>query len=767
MRVRLSTLLLAVVVGAAASATPAGAAPGEIPLPRQRPELVIPRIDQPPLLEDFLGMACPPEWEGRLAVVEGFTQQSPEDGRPASQRTQVFLGYDDQAVHLVFLAFDERPDLIRAHLSRREDVLGDEIVEVQFDTFDDERRAYSFIANPFGIQTDAIWTEGQGFDFSWDTVWQTRGRITDRGYVVTMEIPFKSLRFPRTPEQTWGIVLVRDIPRNNESSFWPRVSNRIEGRLNQAGRLRGLRGIAPGRNILLIPYGTAVGFRVLEEREDGSAGFVRDDVDPDGGLDAKLVLQDKLALDFTLNPDFSQVESDQPQVTVNERFEVFFPEKRPFFLENADLFETPGRSDLVFTRRIRDPRAGARLTGKVGRYALGALLIDDEFPGDQVDPADPAAGAAAHFGILRLIRDLGRQNKLGLIYTERRFDRAHNRVGGIDGRFKLDDNWDSRFVLVHGSTRELDGTQLDGPLFEGELNRSGRKYSQHIHYRDIGRDFRTEAGFVPRTDLRDLHQSASYTFRPEKRRLLSWRPSLYLQRVEDHDGTRLDTRFQPELEWEFRRQTSIELFLEGGRERLRVADFPGLTGPLDFYVQRHGFAFDTRFVNAVELDSRFSAGRTINFAPPAGEAPYLADVQRADVTLTLRPFRQLRIDNTWLLTRLEDRGDGARIFSNQILRTRWGWQFDPKLSLRAIVQYERTDPDPLRTRLERDRRLNGDLLLTYLVNPWTAIYAGYTSNYRNVELVDGPGGRQAVLTRDLELNDARQLFVKVSYLFRL
>ncbi|MFQ5768194.1 MAG: DUF5916 domain-containing protein, partial [Acidobacteriota bacterium] len=354
-------------------------APADLAAAGERPEVTVTRLSRPPRLEAFLGMKPDGEAERQMTRVTGFRQRDPEDGRAATQKTDVYLGYDHRHLYVVFVAFDDHPGQMRAHMSRREDVFGDETVEIQLDTFNDQRRAFTFLTNPFGIQWDALWTEGQRFDPSFDTVWDSKGRITPEGYVVLMSIPFESLRFTSDHEQTWGLILVRDIPRNNESSFWPRVSNRIEGRLNQAARLTGLEDISQERNLQLIPFATSRSFKILEEDRPGGAGFRRETGDSSTGLDAKLVLADSLALDVTLNPDFSQVESDDPQVTVNQRFEVFFPEKRPFFLENASIFQTP--INLLFTRRIADPSRGVRLTGKRGRTTLGALLIDDEAPG--------------------------------------------------------------------------------------------------------------------------------------------------------------------------------------------------------------------------------------------------------------------------------------------------------------------------------------------------------------------------------------------------
>ncbi len=372
-------------------------------VPTTRPEVRVPRIPRPPTLEEFLDMKPPPELAEVMQPITGFIQREPEDGNPASQKTDVYLGFDDQHLYVVFVAWDEEPDKIRARLNRREQIRADETVEIQLDTFGDQQRAFSFLTNPFGVQWDAIWTEGQGFDVAWDTVWDAQGQLTDRGYVVVMEIPFKSLRFrpkPEDEEQSWGIVLVRDIPRNNETSFWPRVSSRIEGRLNQAGTAKGVAGVAPGRNLWVIPYLAAGREERTPRPEEPMTAYDEANV----GVDVKWVIKDNFTLDLTANPNFAQIESDEPVVTVNQRFPVFYPERRPFFLENADYFETP--INLLFTRRIVDPDGGARLTGQAGKYRIGAFAINDAAPG-KLAPADaPLHGKNAMNGIFRVRRDL-------------------------------------------------------------------------------------------------------------------------------------------------------------------------------------------------------------------------------------------------------------------------------------------------------------------------------------------------------------------------
>src|SRR6266536_1838565 len=233
----------------------------------------IPRIGSPPRLEEFLNMELPPRWKGKLAMVDQLTQRVPSDGAPVSQRTEIHLGYDNRNLYAIFICFDTEPRKIRARLSRRDDIFDDDTVEIMLDTFHDHRRAYAFNANPLGVQGDALWTEGSDFDPSFDTVWNSEGKLTDRGFVVLLAIPFRSLRFSSRDPQTWGILLNRELPRNSEDTFWPPYSSRIQGRLNQEGTVTGLEHISPGRNLQLIPYGIFRSFKELDLQNPNLPGY--------------------------------------------------------------------------------------------------------------------------------------------------------------------------------------------------------------------------------------------------------------------------------------------------------------------------------------------------------------------------------------------------------------------------------------------------------------------------------------------------------------
>lgn len=736
-----------------------------------KPGLALPKVERPPTLEDFLDMKPGGEFAGRLSKAEGFIQQRPKDGEPATQRTEAYFCYDDKNLYVIWLCFETEPDKIRARLERRENAFDDDWVEITLDTFRDQRRGYVFASNPLGVQAEAIWSEDaqgerqQGADFSFDTVWYSRGKLTDQGYVVWMQIPFKSLRFASASPQSWGLTLLRVIPHaGNEWSYWPRVSSRVQGRLTQAATVTDLNNISPGRNIQLIPYGSFRSFRALDERDAARPRFVSDR-DFDGGVDAKIALKENLVLDVTVNPDFAQVESDEPQVTVNQRFEVFFPEKRPFFLENSDFFRTP--INLVFTRRIADPQFGARLTGKLGRYSLGVMAIDDQSPGRSVLPGDALFGKRAMFGIVRVNRDILKQSSIGFIYTDRELAGSHNRVGGIDGRFRLNANWVARFQAVTSVTRENDGSRLAGPAYDFSLERSGRKFQYNFQYSDRSPGFRALTGFIPRTDIRHFQSTVNYRFRPEGRILTSWGPRFNQEATFDHRGTRLDWFVTQSLVFEFTGRTDVRIMQGDNRERLRPQDFPGLTRSLDFSSPFRGLILSSSYLPQATVEAEYFIYPGINFAPPAGREPFLTNRSNLTLTLTLRPLRPLRVDHTYILSRAIDRPTGANIFNNHIIRSKFNWQFSRELSLRTIVQYNAVLANPALTSLPTTKNFNADFLMAWQLNPGTALYVGYNSNLQNLDLIQTPLGADITRYPNRFINDGKQLFIKLSWLFRL
>lgn len=731
--------------------------------------LDIPFIDVEPRLEDFADMKVPVHLQGKLAKVSGFIQREPDDGTPSTFPTEVYVAYDKKHLYAIFLAFEDEPDKIRANLAPRDNVFDDDSVNIMIDTFNDQRNAYFFLSTPLGIQSEGRFIEGRGFDGSFDAVWDAEGRLTDRGFIVRIKIPFSSIRFPKTSEQTWRVIFNRMIQRLSEDTFWPHYSRAIEGRLNQTAIMTGIRDISPGRNMQLAPFGFFRDFRIENDSVDGKE--VDDDNEESVGLDAKMVLNDALVLDLTANPDFSQVESDEPQVTVNQRFEVFFPERRPFFRENADVFETP--TNLFFSRRIADPGAGVKLTGKQGRQTIGLVVADDEAPGKQAAVDDPLHGESAMNGVLRLSRDISDQSKIGILLTDRELDDGYNRVGAVDGRIKLNDNWVTQFQVAAAGTRVLeeDGAggfeydDSDGVSYNVIVDRIGTHLETHSHYLYTSPGFRTQLGYLgrlQRPDSQDFHNSVTYRFRPAESNLTDWGPTLFYQRVLDTSGDGLDWSISPEIDWRWVGGMEVEIRYEHVEEQLRPDEFDNLTAPKDYSQNRWKVGFETERFLKVGFGVEVDWGTRINFVPPGGSEPELADFVATEADLLWRPIPPLRLDFAYLRTELKDRVGSGRIFTNTIGRMRANWQFTKELSLRLIADFEDTAPVPGATSLTDDEWVRVDALVKYLWNPWQAIYVGYTSEARDFQEIDPATD----LLEDLR-DEGEQFFVKFSYLFDL
>jgi len=636
--------------------------------------------------------------------------------------------------------------------------MGDDIVGLVLDTYHDGRRAYMFLTNPLGIQMDGVTAVGQDDDYSYDALWQSDGKVTANGYVVVINLPFKSLRFSNAPAQTWGVAISRIIPRANETSFWPYVTRRIAGIGTQMAALEGLAGISPGRNLQAIPYGN-----FATAREMGDDGAMRTDNSARVGIDGKAVIKDAVTLDVTVNPDFSQVESDEPQVTINQRFEVFFPEKRPFFIENANYFETP--ENLFHSRRIADPKFGTRVTGKGRGWAFGGLLVNDKAPGESVEPTDPRSGKMATIGVVRAQREFGEQSYVGGIFTDREWGPAANRVFGVDGRWRINDNWGTKAQWVGSRTIDTEGVTTDGSALTGEVFREGRNFNYQSSYLQRSPDFRSELGFIERVDMKETQHEVGYNWFPKSRRVLRVGADVEVGAVWDWSNLLQDWSVEPGFEIEFPGQTQI------GVRRWQVFErFEGI----EFRRQSSMVDVSTEWLKWLSLNGSIDWGENINYYPAEGLDPFLANGTSAEVGSTVRPLSQLRVDLSYIYSGLTTKPgtplpagtSGGTIFTDHIVRTRVNYQFTRALSGRVIFDYETVNPNPALVDLERERRFNADVLFTYMVNPWTAVYLGYTDAYQNWPGEASPMLRPMSSGSEPLTSVGRQVFVKISYLLK-
>jgi len=580
------------------SASPADAkaaarpAKSGIVLPPEKTQPVrLPSFDKAPVIDGKLDDEV---WKQAI-LLKDFYQVQPGDNIAPSKPTEVMLGHDTKFLYIAFRCFDE-PDKVRATIAKRDNIFNDDYVGILFDTFNDSRKAYEFDFNPLGVQADGIWTDGQGEDFNPDVVLESKGVVGADGWTVEVAIPFKSLRYVAGKDKLWGAHFWRRIKRfNNELDMWMPINRDISSWLSQEGHLTGLEGISTERTLELIPSLTLseTGNRKTAlTPAQRSAGlldpgrFVNDPIKFDPGLTGKFTITPNVTLDFAVNPDFAQVESDQLVVTANQRFPIFFAEKRPFFLEGVDIFNTTIAA--VHTRAIIDPDVAVKLTGKVNRNTFGLLVASDNGPGnfsaDEQLTANPRLiGKNASIGILRLKHDIGKDSFIGFLGTYRRFVDTYNELGGFDTRLRINKQTTfSAQALVTHSRRNFFypdlGQSLDraqnGFIYATDYNMSGRHFG--YEYSTVGRTryYRADVGFNRRTNTNNHNLFVRYNSEPKpKAKLISWR-------VYDDIGTNFDWQGrmqiynnESQVQFSFPRQTYLGVGMDLGYERVFEEEF--------------------------------------------------------------------------------------------------------------------------------------------------------------------------------------------------
>jgi hypothetical protein len=750
----------------------------EGPAKVQRPtDVKVPLLTRPVRLSDFEGMAPSPAVRNEMLEIGGFIQSAPTDGKAATEKTVAYIGRTASTLYVVFLCFDGSPLLVRGHLARRENLLADDNVSVLLDPFEDHRRGVLFQTNPVGVQADAAWTEGSQPDYSYDQVWDSDARVTSKGWMAEFAIPFRSLRF-RPGEAGWGVVLTRNLPRNSETDNWPHISTNVSGTLTQEGTLRGIEGVTGSHNLQLNPYTLGQNEKTLETLDPLFPYFSKRKFEGTVGGDAKAILKDSIVLDATINPDFSQVESDQPQFTVNVRYPVYFPELRPFFLENANYFATP--INLLYTRNIVHPEYGGRVTGKVGGTNVGLLAIDDRAPGETYAPTDPQYGRRALFAVGRVSQDLGKGSSVGLIYTDEEFAGGWNRIGGVDYTARLNDKWTAQGQAVESSTYTPAVSSLGtvasysaGPASYLEFTRQGHAFNFNNTTKDYSTGFGSQVGFIQTTDFYQDQNHMNYQWYPKSGFLQSIGLESNQEVAYDHQGNRI-----------YHYSTFDPFFLLKGNTVVAplVGENSDTVGPQDGYAIPGNINFTENFVGGVmrgapmrQLNLNVVAlrGGNVNYNP-AGTTPSLLNQDYLQALITVQPIRQLTVDNTYLLDRDHEAHGGQDAYESQTLRTKINYQFTRAFSARVIVEYDSTLVNPAEVSLLRTKQVSTEALLTWLPHPGTAIYLGYNNDVQNIDRtlcnrLDGGGcdPSNTVVPRSSNyLQDGRQLFLKASYLLR-
>jgi len=728
------------------------AAPAELAIP----ELAVTRTEAGIVVD---GVLDDQGWQGATRV-ETWYETNPGDNVTPKVRQVGYVTYDQRYFYVGLECDDPEPRRIRAPLGDRDNLSGaTDYGGVILDTRNDRRTGILFLANPRGIQYDAVSDDTTGNeDSSPDFFWDAAGRITERGWSLEIRIPFSSLRYPKQDPQTWGVMLYRNYPRDFRyqmfSTTLPRGGNCFICRSNQ---LTGLGGLPSGGHLVLAPY--ASGSRTAEPEGELGTPLRNGPVQGDVGLDVKWTPSAAMAVDATLNPDFSQIESDVAQIAANERFALLFPEKRPFFLEGIELFSTPIQA--VYTRTITSPRFGLRATGKLGSLAYTGLFAQDRGGGSVILPGPNGSEFAdqdfdSFVGVARLRRDFGK-SFVSLLASDRELEgNAFNRVFGPDLQWRASsqDTVTGQFLLSFSRTPnrpdladEWDGRALSSHGAHVWWSRSSLKYDWYLEGKDIGEEFRADNGFVPQAGFREAFLDTGYTWRP-KGAVRRFRAYVVGDHTSDREGDLLN------------RQLSVGFGLDalwGSFVRIRYAWDRVRAGDGKATLPRDRLLYTiqtspSRLLSNISLEG-FLGGEIDFDGARTGSGGSVV------FSATVRPSNhlELRLNNSRRWLNVDRPGDGrARLFTAKVDRLRATYTFTSRAFLRVDGQYVSTTRDPalhLDTVARKDASFSGSVLVAYKLNWQTVVFAGYGDN------------RELSEQENLERAD-RQFFVKLSYAFQ-
>jgi hypothetical protein len=687
------------------------------------------------------------EWDGALALGLAYEQAPGENTEPPVQTT-VLVANDESYVYAAFICEDPDPSSIRAQYADRDRIWSDDWVLLVLDTFNSEREAYNFACNPLGIQGDT-YESPHGESDAWDAIWDSAGRITSEGYEVEMAVPFSSLRFQRTEErQVWGFDIARRYPRNvtHRFGFFP-VDRDNECYACQYPKIVGFEGASPGRNVELDPTVTAI---ATQERPDWVEGAFGDPADEyEAGITARWGVTPNMTLTGTANPDFSQVEADARQLDVNTKFAIFYEEKRPFFLEGADIFND--RLSAVSTRTIGDPEWGVKLTGREGAHTVGAFVARDEvtnllIPGQEeseLTSLDTKTTAAA----LRYRFDLGRSSGIGLIATGREGDDYYNGAAGLDGflRFLKSERLD--FQLLGTWTRYPDETarayaQPKGRFadvgFDATYQHRSENVHWYVHHRSIGKDFRSDLGFRPQVGEKHVCGGLARNWRREAG---SWFTVLEVGTTHSHNwfsnGDLLSYATGVFLDYAGPLQTSVYISPDLGTEVYQGTEYDLASLYAAAEIQPNGL---------LTLAMELIAGDGIDY-----------DNNRKGKGFEIEPSARLRAGRHLDVIVSHDYSfmdvHEERLYTTNISYLKAVYQFSSRMFVRGIIQYVDYDFTPalyIEPKNSEEQWLGSQLLFAYKINPRTIFYLGYS---------DGYYGDQGV---DLTQTD-RTVFAKIGY----
>lgn len=756
----------------------------------KREPLIISKLAVPPIID---GKIDEEAWKN-ATVIKDFIQIQPGDNIVASKPTEAYIAYDAQNLYVAFKCWDEK-DKIRASVVQRDGAFNEDNVRIWLDTYNDQRRAYVIGANPLGIQQDGIQTEGQGTDFNVDILMESKGSIEDWGWSVEMKIPFKSLRYTAGKGKLWGFNAARNIDRmNDELDSWVPLPRDLPGFISKFGKLTGLDEIKAERTFEIIPTFTVkeTGKLIQTGNAASPTKFSNPPAQTDFGFTAKYQITPNVTLDAAYNPDFADTEADAPVVEANQRFPIFFQEKRPFFLEGVDTFRTPVQA--VYTRRIQNPNVAVKLTGKIGKNSFGVFgAIDDPLNNPNKDKAYDA--------VVRLKRDFGKESNIGFLGTFYSFGKdrtdssgnftsrnVKNNVAGFDGKWKSGKGTEFRGQILASNSKNFfynpdknkdeyrtgNAVSYDYLLFHNKRN-----FTYGFGGRGTTKDFRADLGFTNRTDTNQFFTFIELGSEPKPKAFII---SKYLNSSfgirHDFKGRLQSYGFDSNINLSLKGNaevgiggfTSHEILVEdefGPKRNLTqtgafFGDSRRTANQLGFFVFGYK-SFNKRFsLNASanksfnNFDFDFGAGNkfarvspaAIRFGQDAALDPGTANEFSFDIGAEIKPTDKFNFQIGFNKDELRRNDTKLLAFISNIATFRSTYQFSRFVSFRARLDYNTLNG-----------RLFGQYTFGWTPSPGKALYVGYndSSNYKGYVFGNRKDNFQ-------QLN--RTFFIKLSYLFR-
>ncbi|MGV3709280.1 MAG: DUF5916 domain-containing protein [Gemmatimonas sp.] len=751
-------------------------------------EIPLPRIEATVVVD---GNLDEPVWQ-QASRLKDFSRYAPTDGDAADDSTEVFVWYSPTALHVGVRAYAQ-PGTVRATLADRDKMFNDDYIGIFLGTFNDGRQATVFSANPFGIQGDGIIAEtGQGSsgfgglavgreatDVSPDYVYQSKGRLTEYGYEIEFRIPFKSLTYQPTDVQQWSFNVMRRVQSRGYEYSWAPAKRAAASYIRQHGHLTGLQQLSRGLVLDVTP--------VVTRQVDGKptpAGYGYSDHPFKFGANVRWGITNNLTMNGTVQPDFAEVESDANQLVTDPRQAVRFAERRPFFVDGIEQFNVP--SGLVYTRRIIQPVAATKLTGKIAGTTVAVLAAVD-------DTLNSFSGHdRPFFGIVRVQRDFTPAARLGVIYTGKEEGDAFNRVAGADLRINVRKIWSAQLQSVWSSTANPTTKAFGGPLWSASVSRQGRKFGARYLLNGIDTDFRTASGFISRPAIAHMNVDHRYTLFGKNGAFLenttfdlvmdgTWK---YQNFVDGRDA--LEKKLHTNVNFAFRGGWRLgtsylletfgydpALFAGYAIERQQGAVFDTIpfTGVGRLFNRDYVISLATPQFKHFGFNGLFIWGRDDNFNEWAS-----SDIGYYSLTANWRPSPRMRIDGTYLWSFFDRPSDDTRTAQTRIPRIKAEYQVSRAFFVRLVGQYTSQERDALRddsrtnfpilirnakgvyvkTTKQSQNLMNGEVLLSYVPSPGKVFYAGYRSVYNEP--------RPFAFESMIRQSDG--FFVKVSYLFR-